>query len=241
VLGGGGAVSATPLDASGNALAGRVITYASSDPSVVTVSSTGALTTVSVGSATITATSEGQSGNAGVTVIPPPVATVSVGLGAGSLDEGLTTQATAVTLDSVGNVLVGRAIAWSSSNPLVAGVDPSGVVTAARAGTADIIATSEGKSGRATITVTLPPVATVTVTVGSATVIVGGGTTAVAETRDANNKLLSGRVCTWTSSDPAIATVGASSGGVAGIAVGSVSITATCEGKSGSASITVIP
>ncbi len=240
VLGGGGSVTATPLDASGGVLTGRVITYASSDVSVVTVSSTGALTAVSIGSATITATSEGQSGTASVSVIPPPVATVNVGLGAGSLDEGLTTTATAVTLDAAGNVLVGRVVTFSSSNPTVASVGPSGTVTAISIGTTDIIATSEGKTGRATFSVTRPPVETVIVTIGAATIVVGQGTSAAAELRDAQNRVLTGRVCTWSSSNPAIAVV-TNSGAVDGIAVGSVSITATCEGKSGSVGVTVIP
>src|SRR5213079_1687758 len=60
-----------PKDASGNALTGRTITWSSSDNSVATVSSSGLVSGVVAGSATITATSEGQSGTAAITVTPP--------------------------------------------------------------------------------------------------------------------------------------------------------------------------
>ena len=53
---------ATPtlLDAQGRVLTGRTITWSSDNSAVATISSTGLVTAVSVGSANITATSEGQ-------------------------------------------------------------------------------------------------------------------------------------------------------------------------------------
>src|SRR5207249_4521529 len=67
-------LTATPKDANGNALTGRVITWASSATGVATVSALGLVTSVAVGSTTITATSEGVNGTAVVTVtlVPPP-------------------------------------------------------------------------------------------------------------------------------------------------------------------------
>ncbi len=85
---------------------------------------------------------------------PTPVARVSVTLSTASLTTGLTTQATAVTADSLGTTLTGRAVTWSSSAPTVAAVSSSGLVTAVAPGSANIAATSEGKSGFATVTVT---------------------------------------------------------------------------------------
>lgn len=58
----------TSFDVHGNAL-GRSITWSSSDPDVATVGISGLVTGVAVGSVTITATSEGKSGNAEITVI----------------------------------------------------------------------------------------------------------------------------------------------------------------------------
>src|SRR6266849_7771792 len=66
-------LTATPKDANGNPLSGRVITWTSSAAAVAAVSGSGLVTGVAVGSATITATSEGQSGTEAVTVsVPPP-------------------------------------------------------------------------------------------------------------------------------------------------------------------------
>ncbi len=61
-------LAATMKDASGNVLSGRPVTWASSNSSMATVSSTGLVTAVAAGSATTTATSGGQSGAASVSV-----------------------------------------------------------------------------------------------------------------------------------------------------------------------------
>jgi len=61
-------LSATTKDAGGNVLTGYAITWASGTPAVATVSPSGVVSGVAVGSATITATSEGQSGTATIAV-----------------------------------------------------------------------------------------------------------------------------------------------------------------------------
>ncbi len=76
----GGATSqltAVARDANGAPLSGRTIVWTTSSAAVATVSQTGVVTAVTAGAATITATSEGRSGTAAVTVIAPdPCATV---------------------------------------------------------------------------------------------------------------------------------------------------------------------
>ena len=64
-------LTATPRDSQGNALAGRVVAWSTSDASVATVSGSGLVTAVAVGGATITATSEGKSAGAAITVTTP--------------------------------------------------------------------------------------------------------------------------------------------------------------------------
>src|SRR5207253_1318029 len=69
-------LTATPRDVNGNALPGRTVTWASTNTTVATVNGQGLVTTKVVGSATITATSEGQTGSAMNAVgTPPPPAT----------------------------------------------------------------------------------------------------------------------------------------------------------------------
>ena len=84
---------------------------------------------------------------------PVAVASVSVLPAQASLSVGQTVQATATEKDASGNVLTGRLVTWTSSAPSVASVSAAGLVTALAAGAANIVATSEGKTGSAAITV----------------------------------------------------------------------------------------
>ena len=158
-------LGATALDSAGNVLANRTVAWSSSDTAVAQVSSTGMVSARKAGGANIHAAVGGRGADAPVTVTaappppppppPAPVATVTVSLASASLTVGQTTQATAVLKDASGNVLTGRAVSWSTSNAAVATVSSSGVVNAVAAGSANIGATSEGKTGSATVTVTV--------------------------------------------------------------------------------------
>ena len=64
-------LAAALWDASGSAIHGRAMTWASSDPAVGSVSSTGLVTARLRGSATITVTCEGRSATAVVVVFLP--------------------------------------------------------------------------------------------------------------------------------------------------------------------------
>ena len=147
---------ATLRDANGNALSGRVVTWASSAAAVATVDSSGVVTGVAVGGAMISATSEGQSGAALVSVaaVPAPVASVAVSPATASVGVGQTVQLTATPKDASGNALSGRVVTWASNAPAVAAVNGSGLVTGVTAGAATITATSEGQSGSAAVTIT---------------------------------------------------------------------------------------
>src|SRR3989454_410315 len=147
-------LTATPRDANGTPLSGRAVTWASNNTAVAMVNGSGLVTAGAVGSATITATSEGQSGTAVVTVSNVPVASVTVTPASASVQQGATVQLTATPRDASGNPLTGRAIGWSSSDNTIATVSSSGLVTGGVAGAVAITATSEGQSGTAAITVT---------------------------------------------------------------------------------------
>lgn len=82
------------------------------------------------------------------------------------------------------------------------------------------------------------PVASVTVSPATASLVVGSAQQFMATTTDASGSTLTGRVVAWSSSDATKASV--SSGGmVTAAAVGSATITATSEGKSGTSTVTV--
>jgi hypothetical protein len=65
-------LSATALDANGNAVPGQVTTWRSASPDVATIGGSGVVTAVRVGVATIFATSGGQTGTATIAVSNPP-------------------------------------------------------------------------------------------------------------------------------------------------------------------------
>jgi uncharacterized protein YjdB len=231
-------LTATPKDAGGNPLSGRVVTWGSSNAAAATVNASGLVTGVAPGAATITATSEGQNATAAITVTSAPVASVTVTPATASLAAGQTVQLTADPKDANGNALSGRVVTWASSNTAAASVNGSGLVTAVAAGAATMTATSEGQSGTAAVTVTTIPVASVTVTPTTASVTVGQTVQLTANPVDASGNPLSGRVVTWGSSSTAAATV-SGTGLVTGQGAGSATITATSEGKNGTAAVTV--
>src|SRR5438128_6563092 len=218
-------LTATPRDAAGNPLSGRVVTWASSNTAAGTVNGSGLVSGVAAGTATITATSEGQSGSAAVTVAaaPPPVASVSVSPASGRVVVGQTVQLAATPKDASGNALSGWVVALASSTRAVATVSGSGLVSGVAAGPVTITATSEGQTGSAAVTVTIVPVASVTVSPAAASVPVGQTVQLTATPKDAGGNPLSGRVVTWATSNAAVATV-SGSGLVSGVAAGAATI-----------------
>jgi len=153
-------LSAVTRDANSNVLTGRPISWTSGNTAIATVSASGLVTAVASGNVSITASSEGQTGSAALTVSAPPpvpVASVSVSPATATAQVGGTVQFSAVTRDANNNVLTGRSIAWSSNNLAVATVSASGRATAVAAGSAQITAASESQSGSATLTVTSSP------------------------------------------------------------------------------------
>jgi len=230
-------LQAVATTAAGDVVHDRNIFWTSNDTTVATVSAAGVVTALTLGTAVIAASAEGESGTATITVMPPPVARVAVLPDSAQTTVGATVQLQAVTYDDAGHVLTGRAVAWSSSNQQIATVDSTGRVRAIAAGSATISATSEGQTGTSVIFV-LVPVDHVTVRPSSLIVAPGGTRQLTALVYDAAGNELAGRQVTWASSDRSVATVTAS-GVVTGVGNGSAQISATAEGKSGSAYVLV--
>jgi uncharacterized protein YjdB len=145
------------LNAAGKPLRRARITWSSSEPSVADVDAQGRVRAYSPGSTLIIARSGSESALGPLTVLPASVASVSI-TGAQPLKVGDTLALRAEARDQRGTSLSGRPVAWSSGNPDVAPVDSaSGVVIAQQAGSAEITATVEGKSGTAKITILPQP------------------------------------------------------------------------------------
>ena len=180
---------------------------------------------------------------------PPSLATVAVEPATVSVDSGATISLSAILKNTHGDRLTGPTVTWTSSELAIASVDPQGLVSGLRPGTATITASASNKSGSAAVTVrsvtTTPPpppppaaVASVVVSPSSTSVDSGATVSLVATTKDASGATLTGRAVTWTSAATTVATVDGA-GVVRGVRSGTATITATSEGKTGSATVTV--
>lgn len=152
-----------------------------------------------------------------------------------------TRQYSATARDAAGAVVAGAPIVWSTSAASVAAVTTAGLVTAVAPGTTRIVARSGTAADTVNITVVNSTVANVIVTISKALLKVSDTVQATARAVDAAGNTVTGRPVTWTSTHPDAALV-TPFGLVLGIAPGNpVTITATIDGKTGSATIAVIP
>ena len=184
--------------------------WSSSNTSVATVNSSGSVTAIAGGTATISYGVVGVCGLAYATT----VFTVNPAPNAGTITGG---TAICLTLTSALSDAVSGG-AWSSSNSLVAPVDPSGVVTGLSIGTANITYTVSNGCG--TVFTTVPVAVNTTPGEGvmiGATVICAGSTSPFTESAPGG---------VWSSSDTAVASVN-NSGLVTGISGGDAIISYT--------------
>ncbi len=120
---------------------------------------------------------------------------------------------------------------WTTSDPSIATVSSTGVVTGVAAGTVSIVYAQSnpcgGSSAMTSITVNPPPAA-----------IVGSSNACTGATTPLTNATAGG---TWSSSSPSLATVNSSTGVVTGVALGvtNISYTLTATGCSSVKSVTV--
>lgn len=234
-------LSATAIDASGNVLNDRGMTWSSDNQAVATVSVSGLVTGVAPGTATVSAGAEGQVGRITLTITPVPVASVAVFPLTATLTVGSNQTFVATAMDAAGNTLAGRTIAWTTADPSIATVDGVGLVTAiAPGGPVAITATVEGRSAVSQVTVIPVPIATLEISPNPAQVRAGETVQLTLVARDAAGNVLSGRAATLSSSDNAVATVDASAV-VTGRSAGTAIITATAEGKTATATVNVAP
>jgi len=235
-----GALEAEVKDAAGNVVRDRRIVWASADEHIATVSENGVVRGVTAGRVDIVATAEGKSAIATITVVttPPTVASVRIVPDRVSLFVAGSANLVATAYDSRGTAIGGRVVVWMTNNVGVAAVSQTGRVTGLLPGTAVITAVVDGVSGQSTVTVSLAPVARVTVTPADAPVSIGKSTQLTATLTDAAGNTLTGRTVVWASAATSIATVD-QTGLVRGVRKGTVVVTATSEGKVGSATVRV--
>ncbi len=149
-------------------------------------------------------------------------------------------QLSAVARNAAGAEVTGKSGTWRSEAPGVATVNTSGVVTAVGLGTAAVKVTIDGIEATASVLVAPAPVATVQLSLPVPVLVSGQATTAGAVVRDAAGTILTDRQVAFSTSDPGVAIV-SSAGVVTAVSGGGATITATSEGKSGTAAACVLP
>ncbi len=237
-LGDTAALIAAPKDDRGNTLVGRATRWSSSDPRVASISATGTVAALRIGTVVIVVAVEGKRDSVPITVTPPAVAMVVIAPTTASLQVGGRTQLSVTARDAHDRPIQGRRVEWRSSDPTVAMVSPDGFVTAARVGQASITALIESQSASASVTVGAVPVAAVSVTPASLTLAVGKTAQLTPTLRDARGGVLRDRDLQWSSSNAAVVVV-SPTGTVTATSPGTASVSAMSEGAKGSATVTV--
>lgn len=241
-------LTAVVKDQRDSVMTGKTVTWSSNNTPVATVASnvitagatTAIVTAVTKGTASIIATVDGKTATVPVFVVDPTVATVTVTATVPpTFFVGQTLQATAVARDGSNNALTSFATNWTSSVPAVATVSSTGLITAVSAGTTVISATSGGKTGTLNVTVTLVPVARVSIALDG-TAQIGRTVTVTPTLRSASNTTLSltQRSLLWASSVDSIAEI-SDLGVITGLAAGTTIITCVVEGKVAVLNVTV--
>ncbi|MET0400629.1 MAG: Ig-like domain-containing protein [Longimicrobiaceae bacterium] len=177
---------------------------------------------------------------------PPPatktVASVEVAPGAIALQVHETRQISATPLAADRTPLTDRAVQWTTSDSAVAFVTEHGTVWAGKVGTAVLTATVDGKQGQASVEVLPPPppaaVAYVRITPGDVIMSEDPATWRLtAKVYAANGTELIGRAVAWASGDSARLRV--YDGMLSPNGPGTVTVTATSEGKQAQVRVTI--
>jgi uncharacterized protein YjdB len=237
-------VTATVRDAAGNTLTDHPITWSSSNPAVLTVSSSGLITAVDGGAAAVIATAGTVSRSLLIRVLPRPPASVTIEPATITVPAQDTILLSATVRDAEGRVTP-AGVTWSTSDGSVVTLTNAGITTRAvgvKPGSATITAIATGINGTASGTASVTvgqavPVASVTVAPEVAMLLGGQTVQLTATLRDATGRVIA-RPVTWTSNNSGVARVDAA-GLVTGVGEGSATVTTTSEGASDVAAITV--
>jgi uncharacterized protein YjdB len=225
--------TATPRNSAGTPITGLTITWQSSNSAIASVSPTGEVTAIAPGNAVIAATANQISGSSQVTVTEIPIGSISLA----PLTKGIQVNEEFVpdlTLrDTAGNLLpsLGRPINWSSNSTITASVSGSGVVRGLRAGSARITAAAPDNpavNGSMDVTVSDRVVQSVVISPRTGFLRLAVPRQLSAQLLDSLGQTVTGRVVTWTSLTPTVASIN-SNGRATGIALGTARFTARVD------------
>ncbi len=148
--------------------------------------------------------------------VNPTLSSLAVGPASPTIETGNTNNTVQMTVtgtNSDGSNAGHPSVAWSISDPTVATINSTGLVTSASVGTATVTATSNQNpsiTGTQTVTVTVGCIQSIALSTYSGTVSGNQSTLSItAEAMTCNGNQGVTNVATWTSSNTALATVSA--------------------------------
>jgi uncharacterized protein YjdB len=216
-----------------------LVTWTSSSMAIATVNANGAVTGMSAGTISITATLNGVSGSDTVTVTAPSIVSISVAPVGLTLPIGITQQfvATAIYSDGSSQDLI-SGVAWSSSSTAVATINNTGLATLIASGMTTVTATVGSLTDSTTLTVVGAQLTSIMVSPATATMAVGTEQqfTATGVFDDGSTQLLP--TVQWASTSQTVLSVSAAGLGTA-VGAGASTVSATSGTITGSASVTV--
>lgn len=226
-------------DGTQSAVAGA--TWSSSDPTIVSMGGGGVITGVAPGTATVTATSGLVSTNISVTVTPATLSDIVIGPVISQLAVKQTQQLTATGKYSDGSMVDITSVATLTPTPGADATVAGGLLTGVAAGAVTVAAKWGAVSNSTAYNVTIVAnVLTATVVTPAGAILQTGQTATFAATEefsDGSSSALGG--VTWTSSNPAVATIDPGTGKATAAGAGSTTITATSGSTTASTTLTV--
>ena len=214
----------------------KTISWATSNPAIVSVDKEGNVKGVAVGTATVAASHGNLSDACKITVTASAVAVTSISLDKTTLAlaEQDTYQLTAtVNPDNATD----KTVTWSTANAAIATVSDKGLVTAVAEGTTTITAKAGDKTATCTVTVSKKVIPITSVTLNKTSITLTEQETfqlsASVSPDNATDKTVG-----WSSSNTAIATV-SNNGLVTAVKEGSTTITAKAGDKTATCTVTV--
>ena len=219
-------------------------TWTSSNPQVATIQQSGAVTGQSAGTTTIMVQSGSITATAGLAVEGAALTSIQVSPASATIPQTIRSGFTATGMFANGDALdLTGIVAWTSSAPSIAtvsnAVGSQGSATAVAPGNATVSALFAGQVGTASLRVTNATLVSISVTPATPSISLGSSQQFIATGTfsDGSTLTLSSQV-SWTSSSVAIAVINAT-GLASSAGSGSATITATLDGVSGSAILTV--
>ena len=231
--------TALARDAAGRTLDGTSFTWTTANAQVASVNSvTGLATAGGNGTTSILAEASGVQGIAVLTVAQV-VASVSLSPSGGTLAAiGDTLRLTSTVLDSNEHPAPDQGLIWESSEPTVATVSSSGLVTSVGNGSTTISARLGDATGDAVISVNQSIVSISVTPTGETFSSIGDTSRLAAVALDGQGALIDDVMLTWNSSSASVATV-SETGLVTAVSDGTALVTASAAGVEGSADVSV--